>query len=406
MSIFVYKALNKEGGQQHGEVQADSRQTAIDFLRRDNLTPIFIEEKGKFEKKQLSFLKITFGGISNVDKIFITRHLAAILKSGINLIEALQILEEDVQKPLMKKILRDAKVNLEKGQPLSTTFASYEKYFSPVFVGLIKAGEASGTLEDSLEGLGEQLQRDYDIKKKVQSAMIYPLILLTATSLIIILLMTFVMPRLIKALSQTKITLPLITRILINISNVLSANPLMTILIFLTLIFLIFIFYRSKFGKQIIFSLFEKFPVSGELIKKLALARFSITLRNLLKSGMPALQAIDLTAKTVGNIKYENALVAIGSELRRGAPLHETFRRRSELFPQMVVSVLTVGERTGTLERSLLVISNYYNEEVDRALKNLIVLLEPLLLIIMGFVVAGIALSILLPIYQLVSSFR
>ncbi|MBI5306015.1 type II secretion system F family protein [Candidatus Wolfebacteria bacterium] len=407
MPIFVYKALNTEGKETHGEVQALDRQIAVDYLRRDNLTPFFLEEKGKFQKRQSSFLNFSFGlGISSIDKIFITRHLAAILKSGINLLEALEILEEDVQKPLMKKILKDAKINLERGQPLSMTFASYGKYFSPVFVGLVKAGEASGNLDSTLESLGEQLQRDYDLKKKVQSAMVYPAILLTATSLIVVLLMTFVMPRLMKALMQTKITLPLITRILISVSNVFSANPIQTVIIFLSLFLAIIVFYRSKIGKRIIFSFFEKLPVSGELIKKLALARFSITLRNLLKSGMPALESINLTAKTIGNIRYQEALLGIESELRRGAPLHEVFKKRGEFFPQLVVSVLAVGERTGTLERSLLVISNYYNEEVDRVLKNLVMLLEPLLLIIMGFVVAGIALSILLPIYQLVSSFR
>lgn len=405
--IFIYKALNKEGQEQHGEVQAESRQIAIDYLRRDSLTPLYIEEKGKFKERRFSLLNLAFSrSINNLDKIFLTRHLAAILRSGINLLEALEILEQDVQKPLTKKILKDAKINLERGQPLSTTFASYDKYFSPVFVGLVRAGEASGTLEDALESLGEQLQRDYDMKKKVQSAMIYPLILLIATTLIIVLLMTFVMPRLMKALMQTKITLPLLTRIIIGVSNVFSSNPIITLSIFLILIASIFLFYKSKVGKKMMLSFFEKLPLSGNLIKKMALARFSLTLRNLLKSGMPALEAIDITARTIGNVKYEEALLAIGRDLRKGAPLHEVFKTRSDFFPQLVISVIAVGERTGTLERSLLVISNYYNEETERVLKNLIVLLEPMLLIIMGFVVAGIALSILLPIYQLVSSFR
>jgi len=143
-----------------------------------------------------------------------------------------------------------------------------------------------------------------------------------------------------------------------------------------------------------------------ELIKKLALARFTMTFRNLLKSGMSALDALDITAKTVGNSQYEMAIVLIAEEIRKGAPLHEVFKKRANLFPQLVSSIIAVGERTGTLERSLLTIAEYYNEEVDRLLKNLVSLLEPILLVIMGIIVATIALSILLPIYQLVSSFR
>jgi len=214
------------------------------------------------------------------------------------------------------------------------------------------------------------------------------------------------MPRLIKALSQAKVKLPLITRFLIGISTILSANPFLTVIVFVALVGGIIMFARSKQGKQFFISVLEKLPIGGELLKKLALARFAATFRNLLNSGVSAIESLNITAKTIGNRRYEEALLGIEAELRKGAPLHEVFKKREQLFPHLVISVIAVGERTGTLERSLLLIANYYNEEVDRVLKNLVSLLEPILLVIMGFIVAGIALSILLPIYQLVSSFR
>lgn len=407
MPLFVYKALNKFGAEENGEVQALNRRAAIEYLQRNNFTPTYLEEKGKVSRSRFSqFELLTERKISALDKVFLTRHLAAILKSGIDLREALEILEGDIANPMTKKILRDAKKNLERGQPLSSTFENYEKHFSPVFVGLIKAGEASGTLEETLERIGEQLEKEYDLKKKVQSAMIYPLILMGASSLIIILLLTFVMPRLIKALTQAKMKLPLITRFFIEVSKILSASPAITIILFFGIIISAILFFKSVKGKEILFLILERLPVSRELIKKLALARFSTTLRNLLRSGVPALEAFDITAKTIGNKRYEKALSEIKEELKKGSPLFEVFRKRENLFPHLVVSVIGVGERTGTLEQSLSVITNYYNEEVERLLKNLITLLEPLLLIIMGFIIAGIALSILLPIYQLVSSFR
>lgn len=408
MPIFIYKALTKEGRETQGEIQADNKELAIDYLKRDQLLPLYLEKKGEGSGKISVFLSwgIFQGGVSALDRMFLTRHLAAILKSGINLREALEVLEEDTQKTILKKILNDAKKNLEKGQPLSTTFSAYQKHFSPVFVGLIKAGEASGTLEDALEGLGEQLQRDYELKKKVQSAMIYPAILMTASALIIILLLTFVMPRLTKALLQTKVKLPAITRFLLGLSGVFSANPMITLVIFAGLIISLVLIFRHPKGRQFFLAILEKLPISRDLIKKLALSRFTRTFRNLLKSGMPALESLNITAKTVGNLSFENAILSAAEDVRKGSPLSQAIKKRSYLFPPLVTSIIGVGERTGTLERSLKTISDYYEEEVDRLLKNLVSLLEPLMLIVMGIIIAGIALSILLPIYQLVSSFR
>ena len=409
MSIFIYRALNKDGREEQGELQANDKETAVEYLKRDGFLALSLEEKGKIKKGGLSFLsQIDFlqSGVNSLDRMFLVRHLSAILKSGINLRESLEILEEDTSKPALKAVLTDAKKNLERGQPLSATFAAYENYFSSVFVGLIKAGEASGTLEETLEGLGEQLRRDYEMKKKVQSAMIYPAVLLGASSLIVILLLTFILPRLAKSLIQAKVVLPAITRFFIFISGVFSASPPLTIAIFILFVISSFLFSRRKESREFFIFILEKLPVSRELIKKLALARFTMTFRNLLKSGMSALDALDITAKTVGNSRYEAAIVSIAEEIRKGAPLHEVFKKRANLFPQLVSSIIAVGERTGTLEKSLLTIAEYYNEEVDRLLKNLVSLLEPILLVIMGIIVATIALSILLPIYQLVSSFR
>ncbi|MEK7635935.1 MAG: type II secretion system F family protein [Patescibacteria group bacterium] len=408
MPIFIYRALNKEGHQQEGEVQAESRGMAIEYLQREKLTPIFIEKIGYVERKQFSFLSLFFlgGGIDISDKMFLTRHLSAILKSGISLSEALEILSEDTTKKSFKKILFDAKMNLERGQPLSATLESYAQYFSPIFIGLIKAGEESGTLEETLEGLGEQLRRDYEMKKRVQSAMIYPAILLSASLLIVVLLLTFIMPRLTKALLQAKVSLPWITRFLIGLSQVFSSNPIATLSVFILLIISIFFFVKSKFGRKVIVGILEKLPVSGNLIKKLALVRFSRTFRNLLASGLSAFESLDITAKTIGIQSYEKTLLNIREEIKKGSTISNSFKEKKEFFPQLVISIIAVGEKTGTLEKSLATITDYYDEEADRILKNIVSLIEPALLIVMGVVIAGIALSILLPIYQLVSSFK
>ena len=406
--IFIYRALNKDGHQQEGEVQAESRGMAIEYLQREKLTPLFIEKIGYVEKKKFSLLNLLLlgGGIDASDRIFLTRHLSAILKSGISLSEALEILGEDTSKPIFKKILSAAKMNLERGQPLSSTLESYSQYFSPVFIGLVKAGEVSGTLEETLEGLGDQLRRDYEMKKRVQSAMIYPAILLSASLLIVVLLLTFIMPRLTKALLQAKVSLPWITRFLIGLSQIFSSNPILTLFIFILLSVSFLFLIKSKFGKKIIIRALEKMPISGNLIKKLALVRFSRTFRNLLASGLSAFESLDITAKTIGIQSYETALLNIREEIKKGTTISSSFKERREFFPQLVISIIAVGEKTGTLEKSLVTIADYYDEEADRILKNIVSLIEPALLVVMGIVIAGIALSILLPIYQLVSSFK
>lgn len=389
-------------------MRAESREMAIEYLQREKLTPLFLEKIGYVEKKQFSFLNLFFlgGRIDVSDRLFLTRHLSAILKSGISLSEALEILSEDTTKPLLKKFLSDAKMNLERGQPLSATLQSYVQYFSPVFIGLVKAGETAGTLEETLEGLGEQLRRDYEMKKKVQSAMIYPAILLSASLLIVVLLLTFIMPRLTKSLLQAKVSLPWITKFLINLSQIFSSNPILTLSIFILLIISIFLFLKNKFGRKVVIRALEKLPISGNLIKKLALVRFSRTFRNLLKSGLSAFESLDITAKTIGIESYERALLNIKEEIKKGATISDSFKEKKDFFPQLVISILSIGERTGTLERSLATITDYYDEEADRILKNLVSLIEPALLVVMGLIIAVIALSILLPIYQLVSSFK
>lgn len=406
MPIFIYKALDQAGQQQQGELEAANKEIAIQYLKADNLLPIYLEEKGKIKNNFLKTPSVFFKKITLLDKMFLARHLAAILKAGINLKEALEILIEDIERPFLKKILIEAEKNIEKGQPLFLTFELYKNYFSPVFVGLIKAGEASGTLEDNLKNLADQLQKDYELRKKITSAMIYPAILLTGSLLVIIILLTFIMPRLTSALVQAKIELPAITKMFISISDWLSTYPYLTIgIFFLTAIIFVLIFKRPK-TKEFVIGLLFKLPISKDLIKKITLARLTKTLANLLKSGLPILEAIEITSQVSGNKKYETALIDIRNKMKKGLALYEAFKSRADLFPHLVVSIIAVGEKTGSLENSLITIANYYEQEADRLLKNLVSLLEPILLIIMGIVIASIALSILLPIYQLVSTFR
>ncbi|MEK7657896.1 MAG: type II secretion system F family protein [Patescibacteria group bacterium] len=409
MPLYSYKAVDKNGSPTSGEILADSREEAVENLSRDGLLPIIVEEKSVGKLSQFSDLAQFFPffqKIGAIDKILLTRYLAAILKAGIGLAEALEIILNDAKKPLIRKILLEIKAGVERGEPLSSMFADYPRYFSPIFVGMIKAGELSGSLESALENLSGQLIRDYDLLKRVRMAMIYPLILLIGSAGIIVLMMTFVLPRMAKAFKGMLAELPLITRFFIALSDYLSRSPILTISVFFILIAAGFYFSRSVFGKKIIFRVFEKLPVASELVKKLALARFSRTFKNLLGSGVSAIEAIEMSALTVGNPTYQKSFLNIMEELKKGSNFSAVFKSRPALYPSFFANIIAIGERTGTLEKSLETLSAFYEEEVDGLLKNLVSLLEPLLIFAMGIIVAMVALSVLLPIFRMVRMFQ
>ena len=410
MPLYIYKAADKNGLPASGEIWANDRKEAADNLSRDGLLPIIIEEKGSSSKPAgwqnfLQFLPF-IKRINALDKILLTRHLSAILKAGIGLSEALEILINDTEKPAVKKILIEAKSAVENGEQLSSALGKYPQYFSPIFIGMVKSGEISGTLDNALENLFNQLFRDYDLSKKIIMAMIYPLILLIASAGIIVLMLTFVLPRMAKAFKGVGDQLPLLTKIFIYLSDIFSANPILTIFIFLFLIAGGFYFSRSVFGKKILFQIFEKLPIASELIKKLALARFGRAFKNLLSSGISAIQAIEMSASTVGNPTYQQSLINIVEELKKGSNLSSAFRSRPNLYPSFFASLISIGERTGSLEKSLDTVNSFYEEETDRLLKNIVSLLEPMLILVMGVVVALVALSVLLPVFKLIRMFQ
>lgn len=406
MAIFLYTVINKKGLTRQGEVQARDRHTAQETLIKEGLAVISLKEKGDISRTLVSRLA-PFSRISALDRILLTKHLSSIIHAGIPLGEAIDILIFDNQKrSLLRNILEEAKRNLQEGHPLSSVFALYPEHFSVIFVGLVRAGEVSGTLEETLKNLGDQLMRDYDLTRKVRSAMVYPAILLGASIGIIILILTFVLPRLAVSFGQANIQLPLLTSLIIKMSFLLSAHKFLTIVTSVIFFGFWIWFLRKPAGKRFVVIMVNHLPIARDLFQRLALARFARTLKNLIKSGISLIEALEIVSVSVGDESYRREFIQIREELRKGISLTDTFRKREKFFPRLVGSLITVGERTGSLENSLETIAGFYDEEVDRTLRTLVTLLEPLLLLIMGLVIGGIALSVLLPIYQLIGQVR
>jgi len=307
---------------------------------------------------------------------------------------------------LFKEFLLEARTGVLNGQPLSRIFENNSRYFSPIFVGMIRAGESSGTLGKSLTELNRHLNREYKLIKKVKSALTYPAILVVASIGIVIIMLTFVLPRLTKSFAQNNVQLPLLTKILVNISNALIYSPLLDVLIAGGIIGGFMYFRKTKIGKNALSYLMFKIPVVNNLVKKIVLVRFSRTLGGLISGALSISESLVLTAKAVGNDQYEVAILKANDEIKNGIPLSQALKNDPKLFPSFLTSLIAVGEKTGTLDVVLNNFSNFYEDDVNNALKDLTTFLEPLLLLFMGLVVGLIAVSILLPIYQMVGKFN
>lgn len=405
MSTYIYEAYNKDGVLVRGEYEGVTRDEVVEYLVRRDMNPVSVEglNVAGTGKSLLEFN--FFESLNAVDVMFLTRNLATTVKAGLSIVEALDILIADTEKNILKKVLREAQAFIKNGQPLSKGFEAYSDSFPPIFMGMLKAGEMSGQLAKTLPELSKYLSKEYSLRSKVKSALMYPIILLTAASGVVALLLIFVLPKLTKAFAASGVELPWITKFFLGISSALTWSFTFDFLVLGGGFLFFFYFHKTRIGKKTILGILSHTPVAGELIKKVALVRFARTFGNLIDSGLSAVESLELSAESVGNSAYTRAIQNIILSVKNGMPISAALHKYPNLFPRLLISLVTVGERTGSLSEILMTFSDFYEEEVDNKLKDLTAVLEPILLLIMGALVGAIALSIILPIYQLVGNF-
>jgi type II secretory pathway component PulF len=404
MPSYIYEVIDKTGKTIKGELIASTREEAVGMLERRHMMPVEVTEKGSVGRS-LSSINIGFERFGSLDRIILVRNLSVTLKAGLSLSESIDILIADSTKKKTSDILSTAKAYLQNGQDLSQALAKYPQYFPEMFIGMIKAGELSGQLDKSLEELSQQLSKEYSLAKKVKSALAYPVILLAASGGIVVMLMTFVLPRLAKTFTQSQVKLPWLTSALMATSKFITGH------VFLDLAFLAFLGWlgwfvrRTDRGRNMLANVLFTIPAVRNLVKKIILVRLTRTLGSLLSSAMSITESLELVCRVVNNHRYQAVLERALQDIKNGSPISNVFRDHAELFPRFLTSLVTVGEKTGTLDQVLKTFADFYDEEVDDALKDLATFLEPVLLLLMGVIVGVIALAILLPIYQLVGNF-
>lgn len=388
-----------------GEVEAGSEREVVVHLEAKALTPSKIRPKEK-TKGIMGLLSKNLGQrLSNVDRMFMVRNLATALRAGLSMNEALDILIKDTKPGLLKDILVTSKSAVQSGKPFSEALAMHKEHFPPIFIGLLKAGETSSQLDKTLDELSHYLAKEYSLIKKVKSALTYPVMLLIGSVLVVFFLLLFVLPRLSRSFALSGTELPLITKVLLSTSQFVISNIILVI-IGLGVVIGGFIYaLKTEKGRYIYNMIIFKTPVVHDLIKRVALVRFTRTLQSLFTGATPVLKALEISAEAVGNIFYKKAILDIAQNMKVGVPLSEAMEKHPELFPVLLTSLIGVGEKTGNLEYVLKTFADFYDEEVENKLKDLTNLFEPILLIVMGLIVGSIAVAVLLPIYQLVGSF-
>lgn len=338
------------------------------------------------------------------EKLFFVQYLTPMLKVGISLSTALKTLSKQAGNKYFKSILSDMAVKVEGGTSFTESIEPYRKVFGDLFIHMIEAGEVSGGLENVLHQLYVQMKKEHDLISKVKGALIYPIIVLLAMIGIGIFMFIVVIPRMLSIFSEMNVELPLPTRILISVSNAVANNGLLVLIILIVLIILFIQILRTKKGKYFFHAVLLKIPVISPIVKKINLARFARNISSLLKTDIMIVKTFQITANVLGNLHYKDAIMEMGDKIKRGDHLSDSIKGYPKLFPPVVTQMVSVGEETGELDNILIELAEFYENEVDEIMKILPSVIEPLLILILGLGVGGLAAAIIMPMYSLSSS--
>ena len=397
-----YKAITQDNKIIRGLVDANDINEAALYLRSKNLVPITITQES-----QNNFLKNLpfFGKIKNSDLIVFTRQLSSMLSSGLTLIRSLEILKEQFGSETMLEITGSIINDIEEGKIFSLVISKFPDVFSPIYVSIIKSAEGAGLLDRALLRLADNLEKQEKLKNTIKAALFYPAIVVLLMVAVVFIMMTFVIPQLANLYKGLNVELPLPTKIIISVSGFFVVFwPLVIGLIVLS-IFLYRRWYKTEAGRLIIDDLVLKLPVFGNLIKKVILTEFSRTLSVLVGSGSLVVDSLIQTSDTLGNIHYKNALRDVAKKVENGVAIGDAMSSHT-LFPPLLVQLVKIGEQTGKLDETLLKASEYFENETDQLVKTLTTALEPLIMVTLGVGVAFLMISIITPIYGLISSIK
>jgi type IV pilus assembly protein PilC len=417
MPTFTYEGMDNKGREISGSIVAESKVNAINKIRELGYFPTAVNEK-KEERKKTKLSTTPAGAtkswrdwslfssrkVHEKDLVTFMRQFATLVDAGLPILRGLRVLEKQNQgRGGLRFILKEVGDSVESGNSLSSSMMAYQNVFSPLFVNMISAGEVGGVLDKVLLQMADYFEKNMRLKKKVYSAMFYPIAVMSIALIVVYILVSFIIPKFAKMFIEMSLELPFMTRILIDCSNITKEHWYLPIILIGVFIFILRAILANKKGRHITHFIFYRLPIIGDLVSKVAIARFTRTFGTLLESGVQILDALTITKNTVGNSVVESAIELIHENLREGESMVQPLIQ-ANIFPPMVVSMVSVGEETGRMSEMLVKIAESYEEDVDATVAGLTSLIEPILIVSLAFIVGFIVIAMFLPMVSLITS--
>lgn len=397
MASYSYIAVNTDGKQKKGKMEAPNEDRVYHSLKADGLIPVSIKELGFLSKD----IQINFGNpVKPRDLSIFARQFNSIIRAGVPIVKAMQMLVDQTENKTLKKAVLETQILVERGEKLSDAMRNQGKIFPPIMINMMEAGEASGNLEVALERSSLQFEKEAKLKAMIGKAMVYPMMLGGVSLGVVIIMLAFVIPKFMTMFSDMDMKMPVITMTIMNMSNFVVNKWYVLVIVALLLILAVTAF-RNSYRGQIFFAKASlKIPIFGKLNTKTASARFARTLSTLLASGIPMLEAIDITARTMDNIVIKKMLMEAKEEVARGVSL-STPLLASRIFPPMIYHMTKIGEETGNIEGMLTTIADYYDEEVEVATSSLAAAMDPIIIIVLSLIVGTLVIAMLQPMFSM-----
>jgi type IV pilus assembly protein PilC len=398
MPEFEFRATGRDGQAITGKRSAPSREALDAILRREQLVPSRIVEKGK----EIAIPKPKVAGkVSPKELAVFTRQFSVMIDAGLPLVQCLEILSTAQENLGFAKALADVRESVEAGSTLANGLRLYPKIWDSLYCNMVEAGETGGILDTILQRLSGYIEKAVKLKRAVQSALIYPVAVVAIAGGVIFLLLWKVVPIFATLFAGLGVDLPLPTRIVIGLSNAIATFALPMIVLGALAVWGLKKYYATPGGRMLIDTLILKIPLIGNLMRKIGVARFTRTLGTLITSGVPMLEAMDITARTSGNAVIEKAILSVRAAIETGRTIVDPLRETG-VFPNMVVQMIGVGEQTGALDAMLGKVADFYEDEVDAAVGDLLTAMEPMIILVLGVVVGGVVISMYLPLFSLI----
>ncbi|MGH7893343.1 MAG: type II secretion system F family protein [Candidatus Binatia bacterium] len=401
MPTYRWQGVSPKGETLKGEMEATSREAVIIRLRTQRIQPVPSKIKEKGRGLDRDFELPSFGApVKSQDIVIFTRQFATMINAGLPILQCLQILAAQSETKAFRKVIGEVKDDVESGSTLADATRKHPKVFTDLYTSLVQAGEIGGILDTILQRLASYLEKAADLKRKIKGAMIYPACIVTAAILVTAVLLIWVIPVFADVFKSFGAQLPAPTQFVINLSNFMVANVYFIAAVPVLATFGFRALARTEQGRMVIDTALLKMPIFGPLLRKAAVARVTRTLSTLVSSGVPILDALNITSRTAGNKVIEKAIAAARQSIASGHTIADPLIE-SKVFPSMVCQMISVGETTGALDTMLGKIADFYDAEVDQAVANLMSMLEPLVIVFLGVVIGGLVISMYLPIFNL-----